>query len=89
MIGFTDVFYAQSLLITFNYKNSHSIYCRGPAQFSFSLILPLSQLKYADSYILSARTTHRIHTSHIVACMSVGVPTRSLPSQSIGSLAAA
>jgi hypothetical protein len=74
MIGFTDVFVAQSLLITINYENSHSIYCRGPAPFSFSLILQLSQLNYTDSYILSARTTHRKHSSSIVACMSVGFP---------------
>jgi hypothetical protein len=47
------------------------------------------QLNYADSCIHSARTTHRKHSSSVVACMSVGVPTWSLPSQSIGTLAAA
>jgi hypothetical protein len=44
---------------------------------------------YAEFYILSARTTHRKHSSSVVACVSVGIPTWSLPSQSIGALAAA
>jgi hypothetical protein len=30
---------------------------------------------YADSYILSARTTHRKHSYSIAACVSVGVLT--------------
>jgi hypothetical protein len=47
------------------------------------------QLHYADSYILSARTTQRKHTFSIVACVSVGIPTWSLPNRSIGALAAA
>jgi hypothetical protein len=40
------------------------------------------QLNYTDSYILSAPTTHRKHSSSVAECMSAGVPTWSLPSQS-------
>jgi hypothetical protein len=78
MLGFIDAFFVQSLLITINYKSSQSIFfldCPGLAPFSFSLILRPLQLKYADSYILSSRTTLRKHISSIVACVSVGVPT--------------
>jgi hypothetical protein len=80
----------QSLIITINYNNSQSVFsrtlcldCRVLAPFSFSFY-DSPQLNYADPYILSARTTHRKHISSIVACVSVGIPTWSLPSQSIG-----
>jgi hypothetical protein len=42
-----------------------------------------------DFYILLAQTTPRKHSSSIVACMSAGIATWLLPSQSVGTLAAA
>jgi hypothetical protein len=80
---------------TINYKNSRSIFNRTLLPWlprtrpTLALILRLSKLNYTDSYILSAMTTHRKHSSSTVTCVSVGVPTWLIPSQSIGELAAA
>jgi hypothetical protein len=93
MTGFIDSFLLQSLLITINYKNSQSIFTRTIDCLEFPLFsfafYDSPQLNYADSYILSARTTHRKHSSSIFAHLSVGIPTWSLRSHSIGALAAA
>jgi hypothetical protein len=55
----------------------------------FKPLILFSVTTDGESYILSARIIHRKHSSSIVACVSVGIPTWSLPRQSIGVLAAA
>jgi hypothetical protein len=54
-------------------------WCRAPSELSSKL---------RPAYNASARTDRK-HSSSIVACVAVGVPTWLLPSQSIGALAAA
>jgi hypothetical protein len=55
----------------------------------YSSVLISTQLQTHSLHIDAARTTHKNYASAIVACVSFEVPTWSLPSQSIGPLAAA
>jgi hypothetical protein len=65
----------------------HNMYKASVSPGSVQQIMPY--LIYDDSYILSARTMHWKHTTSVVACVSVGVPMWSVPSQFIYALAAA
>jgi hypothetical protein len=78
MIGFIDTYNqseSQSITVTHNQSSAHPFFldCLGLSPFSFWFYDSL-QLNYADSYILSARTTVRKHSFSIVAYVSVGVP---------------
>jgi hypothetical protein len=64
----------------------HRLTSNSSGHSAIPLELRNSALNYADSYVLSARTTHRKHSSSIVACVSLGVLLLSPPSQSIDAL---
>jgi hypothetical protein len=79
MIGFNNAFFEQSLVVTINLQLNPSSLTAEDSPRSRSRSTTTwtvsFQLNYADSYILSARTTHRKHSYSIVECVSVGAPT--------------